>query len=138
MTPSGEILLIAGFRLATAECSCSPACHACVLCAQCPDIHITVLDVSEARIKQWNSDTELPIFEPGLLEVVKAARARGNLCFSTVSSHGVIHHRACTHASNCWRHNKGSIEFHSQGASSSAATVSRGVPRYRRGRPLPI
>lgn len=36
---------------------------------------------NEERIKAWNSDT-LPIYEPGLDEVVKAARGR-NLFFST-------------------------------------------------------
>ena len=36
---------------------------------------------NEERIKAWNSDA-LPIYEPGLDEVVKAARGR-NLFFST-------------------------------------------------------
>ncbi len=36
---------------------------------------------NEDRIKAWNSD-HLPIYEPGLDEVVKAARGR-NLFFST-------------------------------------------------------
>jgi UDP-glucose 6-dehydrogenase len=36
---------------------------------------------NEARIKAWNSDN-LPIYEPGLDEVVKTARGR-NLFFST-------------------------------------------------------
>merc|ERR1712228_1090080 len=38
-------------------------------------------DLNEARIAAWNSD-DLPIYEPGLDEVVKACRGR-NLFFST-------------------------------------------------------
>jgi UDPglucose 6-dehydrogenase len=46
-----------------------------------PDISVTVVDLNEKRIAAWNSDT-LPIYEPGLDEVVKFARGR-NLFFST-------------------------------------------------------
>jgi UDPglucose 6-dehydrogenase len=46
-----------------------------------PDIRVTVVDLNEKRIAAWNSDT-LPIYEPGLDEVVKSARGR-NLFFST-------------------------------------------------------
>ncbi len=46
-----------------------------------PDIQVTVVDMNAARIAAWNSDT-LPIYEPGLDEVVKQARGR-NLFFST-------------------------------------------------------
>ncbi|MGJ8667779.1 MAG: UDP-glucose 6-dehydrogenase [Patiriisocius sp.] len=46
------------------------------------DKHIvTVVDINQARIDAWNSDT-LPIFEPGLDEIVKQARGK-NLFFST-------------------------------------------------------
>ena len=39
--------------------------------------------MNQARIDAWNSpDFELPIYEPGLVEVVKQARGR-NLFFST-------------------------------------------------------
>lgn len=48
---------------------------------KCPDITVTVADINEARINAWNSD-ELPVFEPGLDDVVKAARVR-NLFFTT-------------------------------------------------------
>ena len=48
---------------------------------KCPEIEVVVVDINEARIKAWNSDT-LPIYEPGLTEVVKACRGR-NLFFST-------------------------------------------------------
>ena len=52
-----------------------------MIAAQCPDIRVTVVDMDAARIDAWNSD-QLPIYEPGLHEVVMAARGR-NLFFST-------------------------------------------------------
>ena len=48
---------------------------------KCEDIRVTVCDVNQARIDAWNSD-ELPVFEPGLDDVVREARGR-NLFFST-------------------------------------------------------
>ncbi|KAK4310915.1 hypothetical protein Pmani_017550 [Petrolisthes manimaculis] len=51
-----------------------------VLAWKCPDIHVHVVDVSHDTIKQWNSHN-LPIYEPGLDEVVKECRGR-NLFFS--------------------------------------------------------
>jgi len=48
---------------------------------KCPQYKVHVVDVNEARIAAWKTD-DLPIYEPGLLEVVKAARDR-NLFFST-------------------------------------------------------
>ncbi|KEI40140.1 uncharacterized protein L969DRAFT_86763 [Mixia osmundae IAM 14324] len=47
----------------------------------CPHVKVTIVDVNPARIAQWNSDT-LPIYEPGLDEIVKSCRGR-NLFFST-------------------------------------------------------
>ncbi len=55
-----------------------------VIAQKCPDIKVTVVDLNEARIAAWN-DTDLnklPVYEPGLAEVVKEARGR-NLFFST-------------------------------------------------------
>jgi UDPglucose 6-dehydrogenase len=52
-----------------------------MIALKCPDITVTVVDMNTARIAAWNSST-LPIFEPGLDEVVKQARGR-NLFFST-------------------------------------------------------
>lgn len=52
-----------------------------VIALKCPEIEVVVVDINETRIAAWNSDT-LPIYEPGLDEVVKAARGR-NLFFST-------------------------------------------------------
>ncbi len=48
---------------------------------KCPQYKVTVVDVSESRIKAWQTNS-LPIYEPGLLDVVQAARGR-NLFFST-------------------------------------------------------
>jgi len=52
-----------------------------VIADRCPHARVNVVDVNAARIAAWNSDS-LPIFEPGLDEVVKRARGR-NLFFST-------------------------------------------------------
>ncbi|MDD4350212.1 MAG: nucleotide sugar dehydrogenase, partial [Opitutales bacterium] len=52
-----------------------------ILAQKCPEIRLTVVDLNQARIDQWNSD-KLPIFEPGLDDVVKSCRGR-NLFFST-------------------------------------------------------
>ncbi len=52
-----------------------------VIAMKCPQYKVSVVDVSEARIKAWQTD-DLPIYEPGLLDVVQAARGR-NLFFST-------------------------------------------------------
>lgn len=51
-----------------------------MIAAKAPDIKVTVVDINSKRISAWNSD-HLPIFEPGLDEVVKKARGR-NLFFS--------------------------------------------------------
>ena len=52
-----------------------------MIAKQCPDIDVHVVDLNQSRIDQWNSD-ELPIYEPGLDEVVREARGR-NLTFSS-------------------------------------------------------
>ena len=52
-----------------------------MIAKQCPDIEVHVVDLNQARIDQWNSD-DLPIYEPGLDEIVREARGR-NLKFST-------------------------------------------------------
>ena len=55
-----------------------------VIAQKCPNIKVTVVDLNEKRIDDWNSEdlSLLPIFEPGLDEVVGEARGR-NLFFST-------------------------------------------------------
>jgi UDPglucose 6-dehydrogenase len=52
-----------------------------VIADNCPDYKVIVVDVNAERIAAWQSDT-LPIYEPGLKEVVERARGR-NLFFST-------------------------------------------------------
>lgn len=52
-----------------------------MIAAKCPDIEVTVVDPNEARIAAWNSD-RLPVYEPGLDEIVRSARGR-NLHFTT-------------------------------------------------------
>ena len=52
-----------------------------MIAAHCPQYKVTAVDSNAARIAAWNSDT-LPIYEPGLLDLVKKARGR-NLFFST-------------------------------------------------------
>ena len=52
-----------------------------MIAKMCPDIAVHVVDLNQTRIDQWNSD-ELPVYEPGLDEIVREARGR-NLKFST-------------------------------------------------------
>jgi len=58
-----------------------------VIADRCPDIQVQVVDINQERIDEWNSDN-LPIFEPGLDEVVKRARGR-NLHFHTDIPKGI-------------------------------------------------
>jgi UDPglucose 6-dehydrogenase len=55
-----------------------------VIAQKNPNIQVTVVDLNQARIDAWNDSdlTKLPIFEPGLDNVIKDARGR-NLFFST-------------------------------------------------------
>ena len=55
-----------------------------VIAQKCPGVKVTVVDINEKRIKQWNDPdvNKIPIYEPGLSEIVKEARGR-NLFFST-------------------------------------------------------
>lgn len=48
---------------------------------QCHGIEVKVVDINAERIAQWNSD-ELPIYEPGLDDIVKGRRGQ-NLIFTT-------------------------------------------------------
>ncbi|MBF0121477.1 MAG: nucleotide sugar dehydrogenase [Desulfobacterales bacterium] len=47
---------------------------------KCPQYKVTVVDISSSRIDAWNSDN-LPIYEPGLYEIVKTVRGK-NLFFN--------------------------------------------------------
>jgi UDPglucose 6-dehydrogenase len=55
-----------------------------VIAQKCPEIKVTVVDINESRIAAWNDENldNLPVYEPGLDQVVAEARGR-NLFFST-------------------------------------------------------
>ena len=55
-----------------------------VIANKCPNIKVTVVDLNEKRISDWN-DTDvnnIPIYEPGLSDIVGESRGK-NLFFST-------------------------------------------------------
>jgi UDPglucose 6-dehydrogenase len=58
-----------------------------MIAAKCPDCRVTVVDINPERIAAWNSDC-LPIYEPGLDQLVAATRGR-NLFFSTDIETGI-------------------------------------------------
>jgi len=55
-----------------------------VIADKCPNIKVTVIDIDDKKISSWNDEdlSNLPIFEPGLKEVVERCRNE-NLFFST-------------------------------------------------------
>ena len=55
-----------------------------VIAKNCPDIEVEVVDINAARIKAWNDTNldNLPVFEPGLSEILKYVRNK-NLTFSS-------------------------------------------------------
>ncbi|KAJ7243882.1 UDP-glucose/GDP-mannose dehydrogenase [Mycena haematopus] len=64
-----------------------PTCA--VIALKCPHITVTIVDLNQARIDAWNSpDFKLPIYEPGLVDVVRGCRGR-NLFFSTDVEKGI-------------------------------------------------
>ncbi|HLP60599.1 MAG TPA: hypothetical protein VK186_17285, partial [Candidatus Deferrimicrobium sp.] len=54
---------------------------------KCPEVRVEVVDINHERIQQWDSDN-IPIFEPGLAEIVNQVRAK-NLFFSTDIAEGI-------------------------------------------------
>lgn len=52
-----------------------------MIAAKCPHITVTVADLNEERITAWNSPS-LPIYEPGLAEIVASCKG-ANLFFSS-------------------------------------------------------
>ena len=58
-----------------------------MIAEKCQDYTVTVADINEKRIAAWNSE-ELPIYEPGLYEVVKKNRNK-NLFFTTDVINGI-------------------------------------------------
>lgn len=62
-----------------------------MIAAKCPNIQIHVVDINQKRIDLWNNSdlNQLPIYEPGLAELV--AKTRGvNLHFSTQVNEAII------------------------------------------------
>ena len=55
-----------------------------VIADKCPNIKVTVIDIDDKKISSWNDEdlSNLPIFEPGLKEVVERCRNK-NLFFLT-------------------------------------------------------
>jgi len=54
---------------------------------KCPQYKVVVVDIDNEKIKAWNGSS-LPIFEPGLDEIVKKSRGK-NLFFSTEIEKGI-------------------------------------------------
>lgn len=52
-----------------------------VMAKHCPNVRFMVCDISQRQIDAWNSDS-LPIYEPGLEQVIQEVRGR-NLWFTT-------------------------------------------------------
>ncbi len=55
-----------------------------VIAYKCPDIKVTDVDLNESRIAAWNDSdvNNIPVYEPGLPEIVSSCRGK-NLFFST-------------------------------------------------------
>lgn len=55
-----------------------------VIAKKNPNIKVTIVDINKERIAAWNDEdvSKLPIYEPGLAEIVKETRGK-NLFFST-------------------------------------------------------
>jgi len=61
-----------------------------VIASKCPDINITLVDTNPERINLWNGNLDsLPIFEPGLREIIEEVRGK-NLFFSTDIDKSII------------------------------------------------
>ena len=65
-----------------------------VIALKSPEIKVTVVDLNKERIAAWNDEDldKLPVYEPGLAEVVAEARGR-NLFFSTDVDGAIAHIR---------------------------------------------
>lgn len=68
-----------------------PTCS--VMASKCPNIRVTVVDKSEERIAQWNSD-KLPIYE---VSVYIATKYRFNGVTTTGQSYCVQTNRVANH-----------------------------------------
>lgn len=61
-----------------------------IIANKCPDIKVTVVDLNEKRIADWNHEEvkNIPIYEPGLSDMVASVRGK-NLFFSTDVEKGI-------------------------------------------------
>jgi len=57
-----------------------------VLAKHCPEYRIEVVDTNSERIAAWKTD-DLPIYEPGLLDIVKQVRGRNLFFYEDVEGH---------------------------------------------------
>ena len=62
-----------------------------VIALKCPSIKVQVVDINEERISLWNSKNldDLPVYEPGLSDIVKKTRNK-NLFFSSNIKSAII------------------------------------------------
>lgn len=58
---------------------------AAIIASKCPSVRVTVFDIDRSRIDAWNSST-LPIYEPGLDDLIRQCKKQGNLRFSNDES----------------------------------------------------
>ena len=56
-----------------------------VIAQKCPGVEVTVVDINEDRIAAWNSE-DLPVYERGLDEIVKANRGKNLFCSTGVDA----------------------------------------------------
>ena len=49
-----------------------------VIALKCPHINVTVVDINNEKIEAWNGPLDkLPVYEPGLSDIVKTAMLMG-------------------------------------------------------------
>ena len=55
-----------------------------VIALKCPEIKINIVDIDKSKIDLWNSNNldDLPVFEPGLSDIISEVRDK-NLFFRT-------------------------------------------------------
>ena len=54
-----------------------------VIASMCPNINVTVVDLNSEKINAWNGPLDrLPVFEPGLSEVIEKSRGKKSLFFN--------------------------------------------------------
>jgi len=59
-----------------------------MIALKCPSVKVIVADINPKQIERWNSD-KLPIYEPGLDEIIKSCRGR-NLFFTSDVTQAIL------------------------------------------------